>query len=115
MFTLKYHWRIFLLTLAVVLPVSVADAPAQLGSRETKEWIQSLENPKRIADLKIGKVLPFLKLKPGDKVADIGAGTGVFSLPLAKVIGPAGRLYAVDIDPGLLDYIAHIDTIWRCF
>jgi ubiquinone/menaquinone biosynthesis C-methylase UbiE len=38
-------------------------------------------------------------------VADIGAGTGAFSLPLAKTVAPSGKVYAVDIDPGLLDYI----------
>jgi len=50
--------------------------------------------------------LAVLKLKPGDNVADIGAGTGAFSLPFAKTVAPSGKVYAVDIDPGLLDYIA---------
>ena len=39
-------------------------------------------------------------------MADIGAGTGAFSLPLAVAVAPSGKVYAVDIDPGLLDYIA---------
>jgi ubiquinone/menaquinone biosynthesis C-methylase UbiE len=85
--------------------VASAEAPAQLGSRETKEWIQNLDRPERIAGLEIDKVLPILNLKPGDNVADIGAGTGAFSLPLAKTVAPSGKVYAVDIDPGLLDYI----------
>ena len=97
--------KIFLIALALVMLVAI-EAQAQLGSRETKEWIQNLDRPERIAGLKIDKVLPLLKLKPGDKVADIGAGAGAFSLPLAKAVAPAGKVYAVDIDPGLLDYIA---------
>jgi precorrin-6B methylase 2 len=38
-------------------------------------------------------------------VADIGASTGAFP-PLARTVAPSGKVYAVDIDPGLLDYIA---------
>ena len=95
---------LFLITLlALVGPV---DASAQLGSRETKEWIQNLDRPERIAGLKIDEVLAVLKLKPGDNVADIGSGTGAFSLPFAKAVAPSGKVYAVDIDPGLLEYIA---------
>jgi len=106
MFQRNCHSRkIFLITLGLVMLVAI-EAQAQLGSRETKEWIQNLDRPERIAGLKIDKVLPLLKLKPGDKVADIGAGAGAFSLPLAKAVAPSGKVYAVDIDPGLLDYIA---------
>ncbi len=106
MFALKYRGRIFLITLAVAVLMSAAEAPAQLGSREAKQWIQNLENPKRIAGLKIDEVVRLLKLQPGDNVADIGAGAGAFSLPLAKAVAPSGKAYAVDIDPGLLEYIA---------
>jgi 2-polyprenyl-3-methyl-5-hydroxy-6-metoxy-1,4-benzoquinol methylase len=97
---------IFLVALGLAVLAAASDAPAQLGARESKEWIQNLDNPKRIAGLKIDEVVPLLKLKPGDNVADLGAGTGAFSLPFAKAVAPAGKVYAVDIDQGLLDYIA---------
>src|SRR6266480_1451982 len=97
--------KIFLITFGLVMLVAI-EAQAQLGSRESKEWIQNLDRPERIAGLKIDEVLAALKLKPGDDVADIGAGTGAFSLPFAKTVGPSGKVYSVDIDPGLLDYIA---------
>ena len=51
-------------------------------------------------------------------MADIGAGTGAFSLPFAKAVAPSGKVYAVDIDAGLLDYLGqkakkeHIDNIY---
>ncbi len=41
----------------------------------------------------------------GGIVADIGAGTGVFSLPLARAVRPGGTLYAVDVDEGLIKHI----------
>jgi ubiquinone/menaquinone biosynthesis C-methylase UbiE len=39
-------------------------------------------------------------------VADIGAGTGVFSRPFARAVAPGGKVYAVDVDRGLVDYMA---------
>jgi cyclopropane fatty-acyl-phospholipid synthase-like methyltransferase len=96
--------RICLIVLAfIALP---AAAKAQLGSRPADEWIKNLDRPERVAGLKVPEVIALLKLKPGDNVADIGAGAGAFSLPFAKAVAPAGKVYAVDIEPGLLDYIA---------
>ena len=70
-----------------------------------KEWIRRLERPERIPGLKIPEVIASLGLKPGDVIADIGAGTGTFAIPFAKAVAPSGRAYAVDIWPDLLDYI----------
>lgn len=78
----------------------------QLEWRDAKEWIKSLEDPKRLAQLRIDERLEPLGLKPGEVVADIGAGTGVFSRAIARRVGPTGRVYAEDIQQGLVDYIA---------
>ena len=92
MFSQNHHLRkFFVITFGLFILMTVAEAQAQLASRETKEWIQNLERPERIAGLKIDKVLPILKLKPGDKVADIGAGTGAFSLPLPGQLRRPGK------------------------
>ena len=56
--------------------------------------------------MKVEEAVAALKLKPGAVVADIGAGAGTFSFPLAKAVTPSGKVYAVDIDPGLVDHIA---------
>jgi ubiquinone/menaquinone biosynthesis C-methylase UbiE len=56
--------------------------------------------------LKIEEVIGKLELKPGQIVADIGSGSGVFSIPMAKAIAPNGILYAVDIDQAMLDHVA---------
>ncbi|MGA2062501.1 MAG: methyltransferase domain-containing protein [Thermoguttaceae bacterium] len=47
-----------------------------------------------------------LGLKPGDAVADIGAGTGLFTQLFAEQVGPKGNVYAVDIGPEFVKYIA---------
>lgn len=96
---------VWLACLAFFLATAVQAPALQLGSRSTEEWIKRLERPERIAGLKIDEIIPRLNLKPGDIVADIGAGTGVFSRPLARAVGPQGKVLAVDIDQGLLAYI----------
>jgi ubiquinone/menaquinone biosynthesis C-methylase UbiE len=69
-------------------------------------WIERLDRPDRLPGLRIDDVVASLKLKPGDVVADIGAGTGAFSIPFAKAVAPTGLILAQDIWPALLDYIA---------
>jgi mono/diheme cytochrome c family protein/SAM-dependent methyltransferase len=71
-----------------------------------KEWIRRLERPDRIPGLRIDEVIACLKLKPGDVIADIGAGTGAYSIPFAAATAPSGRAIAVDIHQDLLDYIS---------
>ena len=86
--------------------VCVAAAPAlQLGpSRPVKERIERLET-RGTANLRIEEILSRVKPKPGDVIADIGAGTGTFARPLARAVAPGAKLLAVEIDQGLLDYI----------
>jgi ubiquinone/menaquinone biosynthesis C-methylase UbiE len=52
------------------------------------------------------KVLAELKLKPGQIVADLGSGGGYFTFRLAQAVGPAGKVYAVDIDSDMVEWVA---------
>ncbi len=90
---------------ALILCASPAPSAPQLGSKPAKEWIKSMERPERLAKLKAEEVMARLELKPGDLVADVGAGSGVFSWPLAQAVAPGGAVYAVEVDPGFLDFI----------
>jgi len=91
--------------LAALLAAGVAESRAQLAPRKADEWVTTLEGPRRIATLKIDEVISKLQIKPGMVVADIGAGSGIFTRPLAKTVAPGGKVYAVDIQQDLLDYI----------
>jgi protein-L-isoaspartate O-methyltransferase len=64
-----------------------------------------LERPEREQEEQPKKLLEALKLKPGDVVADIGAGSGYHTFRIAPVVGPKGKVYAVDIQPEMLDLI----------
>jgi arsenite methyltransferase len=71
----------------------------------SNEYIKSLEDPGRAEWQKPEEVIEKLELKPGDSVADLGAGSGYFTVLLARAVGPAGKVYAVDIDEQMLAYI----------
>ena len=49
--------------------------------------------------------LSLLELKEGETVVDVGSGPGRFSIPIAKVVGPSGKVYAIDIDEQSLDEV----------
>jgi SAM-dependent methyltransferase len=68
------------------------------------EWAKSFDDPARDAWQMPGRVIDALQLRPGQVVADIGAGTGYFTMPLAK--SPARpKVYAVDIEPSMVEYV----------
>lgn len=92
-----------------MLAGGATNSQAQLAARKADEWVATLEGPQRIATQNIDAVLVKLDLKPGMVVADIGAGSGLFSRPLAKAVAPAGKVYAVDIQQDLLDHINQRD------
>lgn len=51
----------------------------------------------------LDQVLALLDLRPGQTVTDVGCGPGYFTLPIARAVGPGGRVFALDIAPGMLD------------
>jgi arsenite methyltransferase len=51
------------------------------------------------------RVIAALGLEPGDRVADLGSGSGYFTLHLANAVGPEGRVYAVDVDEEMNEYL----------
>jgi ubiquinone/menaquinone biosynthesis C-methylase UbiE len=71
--------------------------------RDTDAFIAMQEEPGRLAWQKPDQVLDALALQRGQVVCDIGAGPGYFSLRAAKRVGATGRVFAVDVDPHILD------------
>src|SRR5262245_936876 len=51
------------------------------------------------------RVIAALGIRPGDRVADLGSGSGYFTLRLAHAAGPTGRVYAVDVDEAMNEYL----------
>ena len=51
------------------------------------------------------QIMEAISLKPGQNIADIGSGGGYFSLRFAKIVGEEGKVYAVDTNSNLLNYV----------
>lgn len=75
---------------------------AHVLSHQGADW---LERPEREEEEKPALLLEALRLRPGDVVADIGAGTGFLARRLARKVGPTGVVYANDIQPEMLDVL----------
>ena len=73
---------------------------------DPKAYIGALEDPQRDAYQKPHEVLKALNIKPGEIIADIGAGSGYFTFRLSHFVGDKGKVYAVDVSP---DMILHIN------
>jgi cyclopropane fatty-acyl-phospholipid synthase-like methyltransferase len=78
---------------------------AQLGSQPAERWAITLENGRRLEGLEIERVVDAIGLQPGEVVADIGAGTGIFSVPMAMAVGSGGVVLSVEVDQGFLPII----------
>ena len=64
-----------------------------------------LERSEREDEEAPSKAIDALELKPGMVVADIGAGSGYYASRIARRVGPSGRVYATDIQPGMIDLL----------
>jgi predicted methyltransferase len=79
---------------------------AQFHKADVKAFIKRFESRDREVYVKRGEIVAALELKPGMAVADVGAGTGLFTRLIADEVGPKGRVYAVDVSNEFLAHIA---------
>ncbi len=92
-----------------VQAAQTASAPAQ-GSRPTSDPYRGdlsiFEEPGRDQKLQIDRVMDVLGIKQNSVVADIGAGSGWFTVRAARRVGRGGRIFAEDINPNAIEHIA---------
>lgn len=72
---------------------------APYADPEFERWVRTFERPGREVYDRREAIVQATGVEPGQTVADIGAGTGFFTLMFAEAVGPEGRVYAVDISP----------------
>ncbi|MCB9718272.1 MAG: methyltransferase domain-containing protein [Myxococcales bacterium] len=72
---------------------------------DPEQWASRFEREGREVYDRRDQVLAELGLRPGMAVADVGAGTGMLTIPLAEAVGPEGKVYAVDVQPYFLDHV----------
>jgi len=71
-----------------------------------RTWTEVFEGESREVFRHRDAIVAALGLARGMAVGDIGAGTGLFTVPLARAVGPEGQVYAVDIVPAFLERVA---------
>jgi ubiquinone/menaquinone biosynthesis C-methylase UbiE len=113
----RNRWQAAILALAALgLAVQLSASPLAGGQRhpvsgrviaqvmgyEGADW---LERPEREDEEQPAKAIRALGIKPGQVVADVGAGSGYYTVRLAKQVGPIGRVFATDIQPEMLSLL----------
>ncbi len=73
---------------------------------EFSQWLSTFESPGREVFDKKDIIIQTLNIKPGIRIADIGAGTGLYTIPFAQKVGKKGLVYAVDIST---DFVTNIE------
>jgi 2-polyprenyl-3-methyl-5-hydroxy-6-metoxy-1,4-benzoquinol methylase len=68
-------------------------------------YFELLERPNREDVQKSPEIMKLLAFRPGERVADIGAGTGYFTFPVAEAVGPGGVVWALDIAPEMIEVL----------
>ena len=96
-------------SLTLIYGQSPAPAPVTGQQRKTSEPytgdLSIFDSPGRDERLQINRVMDILGIAPGKAVADIGAGSGWFTVRAARRVGSDGVVYAVDINPEAIRYI----------
>jgi ubiquinone/menaquinone biosynthesis C-methylase UbiE len=72
---------------------------------DVEKYAKTFEGESREVFAQREKIVAACKPKPGMVVADVGAGTGLFTRLFAKEVGPDGQVYAVDIAPKFLEHV----------
>ena len=108
---LSFAAPLFVVFLASSALLSHAQAapPSTQGRPTSSPYTGDLsifETPGRDERLQINRVMNLLGIKRGKSVADIGAGSGWFTVRAAKRVAPGGTVYAEDINPKAVAYIA---------
>ncbi len=104
------------LLLAVALCLAAGTLPAstlrQSQASDTRKTstpytgdLSIFESPGRDQRLQIDRVMDILAIAPGKNVADVGAGSGWFTVRAARRVGEGGKVFAVDINPEAIRYI----------
>ena len=101
---------------ALVAAATAADAQQRIGADptlnesfrepEVGRFVERFESESREVFARRREIVEALGLEPGMDVADVGAGTGLFAIPIAEAVGPEGVVFAVDIAPNFLRHIA---------
>jgi 2-polyprenyl-3-methyl-5-hydroxy-6-metoxy-1,4-benzoquinol methylase len=90
------------------VPAVGPDMNAYYHGADYERWRSIFESGSReVYDRRLD-ILTALEITPGMRVADVGAGTGLYTMLFADAVGPTGTVYAVDISESFVEAIGHV-------
>jgi ubiquinone/menaquinone biosynthesis C-methylase UbiE len=95
----------FVLFALLIFAFPATQAQTRQTSNPYSGDLSIFESPGRDERLQINRVMDILGIGPGKNVADIGAGSGWFTVRAAKRVGDGGKIYALDINPEAVKFI----------
>jgi SAM-dependent methyltransferase len=101
---LLFQSSLFIQAQSAPLPATPQAAPRKTSKPYTGD-LSVFDSPGRDEKLQINRVMDILEITPGKSVADIGAGSGWFTMRAARRVTETGSVYAVDINPEATRYI----------
>ena len=109
---MRTKYFLFLIVLVATIGPANGSTQAQLQANSPRKTstpysgdLSIFDSPGRENRLQIERVMDILKIIHGSVVADVGAGSGWFTVRAAKRVGTHGQVYAVDINPDAITYI----------
>jgi len=99
------------------VPAVGPDMNAYYYEADPDHWAEIFERSGREVFDRRFQVVEALGIKPGMRIADVGAGTGLYTMLFARAVGPAGLVYAVDISESFVASIEarakeyHVDNV----
>jgi SAM-dependent methyltransferase len=108
----RFRFGIYAVLILLALSIAPLPCPGQTATspgRKTSEPytgdLSIFDSPGRDERLHVTRVMDLLGIEPGKSVADIGAGSGWFTVRAARRVTNSGTVYAVDINPKAIRYI----------
>lgn len=101
---LMLRW-IGLIVVLIIMIIAILSLTVFKEKIKSAFYIDHMERDERINRMNIDKILSKLDIQRGDCIADIGAGSGLFSRKFSSIVTSTGKVYSVDINKVLLIYI----------
>ena len=103
-----FRWIVLTIVL-IILIITILSFTVFKAKIKTIFYIEHMERDERINRMNINIILSKLDIQPGDIIADIGAGSGLFSRKFSSIVSSTGKVYSVDINKELLKHINKVN------
>lgn len=97
--------KIYLFSLLLFVSCTSKNLKYMDPNCDTEVWNSGLEWHEKDIVVHKKEIFAALPLKAGDIVADVGAGTGAFDKGLSEIVGPTGKVFAIEIAPAFIPYM----------